>query len=182
MIGALHCRRRGLQVSCFASDSAEKGHAGSELRRQIARECTSFVDVTLLSDPEAARVINEAQLHVLLNMVGHTAGARHVLTQWKPAPVQSMHYGYPATTALPAMGYMQVDRVAVPPSLRRDFTERLAYFPHCHFVAVHSERYRHVPMKSRLAHPWQLGEGQAATRANRYALPSRGRLRATLSA
>ena len=65
--------------------------------------------------PDSARVLNELRLHVLVNLVGHTAGSRHVLTQWQPAPVQALHYGYPATSALPAMGYMQV----TPPPSRR---------------------------------------------------------------
>ena len=147
--------------------------------------------------PDSARVLNELRLHVLVNLVGHTAGSRHVLTQWQPAPVQALHYGYPATSALPAMGYMQVtpppsrrfpcpfrsrrgrplplsfiihgadgpaplvhtsraqvDRVSVPPAFTADFTERLAYFPHCHFVAVHASRYPHVRRVTARAHPW----------------------------
>ena len=133
-------RRRGLDVVCIASDSPERAHSGSELRRAIADACTAFYDVTALSDAEAARVVDEQQLHLLINMVGHTAGARHVVTQWRPAPVQAMHYGYAATTALPAIGYMQLDRISAPPMLHRDYTEKLAYFPHCHFVAVHATR------------------------------------------
>ena len=49
-----------------------------------------------------------------------------MVTQWRPAPVQALHYGYPATSGLPAIGYMQLDAIAAPPALRRDFTERLA--------------------------------------------------------
>jgi predicted O-linked N-acetylglucosamine transferase (SPINDLY family) len=164
--------RSGLEVICVASDSNEKKHPGSALRRAIAAACTAFYDVTELPDVEAALLINELRIHVLLNLVGHTAGARHVLTQWQPAPVQGLHYGYPATTALPAMGYMQVDRVATPPELQSDFTERLAYFPHCHFIAVHAERYPHVQRVTAHAHPWTgdrrviAADGAAARRSD----------------
>ena len=37
------------------------------------------------------------------------------------------------------MAYMQLDSIAAPPRVRADFTEKLAYFPHCHFVAVHAD-------------------------------------------
>lgn len=184
----------------------------TQLRRKLASACTFFVDVTELSDGEAARVIDaervqhtrsatprhgrsqtetyllrhhsrlpvipnpywppwlvstrsyawcrhahmhaHAQVHVLLNLAGHTAGCRHVVTQWRPAPVQALHYGYPSTSALPAVGYMQVDAVAAPPAFRRDFTEKLALFPHSHFVAVHAARYPHVGRATQRAHPW----------------------------
>ena len=160
-------RRRGLHVVCVASDSPERTHSGGELRRAIADACGAFYDVTTLSDAEAARVVDEQQLHLLINMVGHTAGARHVVTQWRPAPVQAMHYGYAATTALPAIGYMQLDRIAAPPVLHRDYTEKLAYFPHCHFVAVHAARYPRVAEASKWAHPWNqpLAPVSAAGRA-----------------
>ena len=66
-----------------------------------------------------------------------------------------MHYGYPGTTALPAVDYMLLDAVAAPPSHATDFTERLAYMPHSHFVAAHSARYPDVPRTTRLAQPWE---------------------------
>ena len=108
----------------------------------------------MLPDPEAAALINEMQVHVLINLVGHTAGARHLVTQWRTAPVQAMHYGYPGTSALPAMDYMQLDVAAAPPAHRRDFSERFAYFPHSHFIAAHTARYPSVPTATRDAQPW----------------------------
>ena len=101
---------------------------------------SEFIDVTALSDAEMAVLINDMQVHVLINLVGHTAGARHLVTQWRPSPVQAMHYGYPASTALPNMDYMQLDVAAAPPQHRQDFSERFAYFPHSHFIAAHSAR------------------------------------------
>ena len=81
-------------------------------------------------------MISDQRVHVLINLVGHTAGARHVITQYQPAPVQAMHYGYPGTTGLPGMQWMQLDAAAAPPTARADYTEAFAYFPFSHFVAV----------------------------------------------
>jgi hypothetical protein len=39
-------RSTRLTVLCFATDSLEKGHAGSPLRRQIAAAAHGFFDVT----------------------------------------------------------------------------------------------------------------------------------------
>lgn len=91
---------------------------------------------------------------MLVNLVGHTAGARHVITEYSPAPVQALHYGYPGTSAVPKMGYFQLDAVVAPPLHARDVSERLAYFPFSHFVAAHAARYPHVPRASANAHPW----------------------------
>lgn len=173
-IRSLRARPR-LSVLCFASDSRERGHDGEPLRRDLASACSSFVDLTELSDAEAARIISDFRPHVLINLIGHTAGSRHVITQWKPSPVQAMHYGYPATTALPAMGYAQVDRVAVPPPMRADFTEKLAYFPHSHFVAVHAARYPGVRARALPAQPFYIDpQGRLAPRRDRYALADDG--------
>ena len=155
-------RSTGLTLLCFASDSAEKRHAGTPLRRAIATAAHHFVDVTGLSDEAAARTINDLRVHVLINLVGHTAGHRGVMLEHRPAPVQAMHYGFPSTTALPSMSYMLLDRVAAPPELHNDFTERMAYFPYSHFVAVHAARYPHVPAATRRAHPWAADRAVSA--------------------
>ena len=147
-------RNTRLTILCFATDSGERRHAGTKLRRQIAEASDIFYDLSDVNDAEAARVINGQRVHLLINLIGHTAGARHVLTQYQPAPLQALHYGYPSTSALPAMHYMQLDAAAAPPTHRADFSERYALFPHSHFVPVHAERYPHVPRATRRAHPW----------------------------
>lgn len=162
--------RKRLRLICFAMDIPEKRHAGTELRRQIASVAHEFYDVTLVSDAEAARMINDVGVHVLINLVGHTAGARHTITQYSPAPIQTSFYGYAGTTALPRMQYLQVDSTAVPPRYHSDYTERMAYFPHSHFIAVHARRFAHTPSASRHAHPW------AASSADRRAESQNGRL------
>ena len=153
----LRALQRGGRVAvyAFASDSAERRHSGSALRRDLAASTRFFCDLTALSDDEAARAVNEQRVHVLVNLVGHTAGARHSLTQRHVAPVQAMHYGYPGSTGLPAMHYVLLDAAAAPPSMRRQFSERLAYFPHSHFIAAHASRYPHVLGATARAHPWQ---------------------------
>jgi protein O-GlcNAc transferase len=143
-----------LELICFATDISEKRHAGTPMRRAIAAASHQFYDLSLLSDAEAARAISDTGVDVLLNLVGHTAGARHAITQYRPAPVQASHYGYAGTTALPQMHYIQLDNAAAPPRYRRDYTERMAYLPHSHFIAAHARRFSHTPAASVGAHPW----------------------------
>ncbi|EOD15246.1 hypothetical protein EMIHUDRAFT_119393 [Emiliania huxleyi CCMP1516] len=133
-------------VVCLALDLPERQHAGTAERRAIAAAAHAFFDLTRLTDAEAARAIDGLRLHVLVNLVGHTAGARHALTHYRPAP---MHYAL-------------LDAAAAPPPLAAaEFTERMAYFPFSHFVAAHARRYAHAPHASRLAHPWPAGEWPA---------------------
>ena len=42
-----------LHLCAFASDSSERRHAGSALRRALAAETRTFVDISELSDAEA---------------------------------------------------------------------------------------------------------------------------------
>ena len=110
--GTARCGGRRPHAPLLRLDSAEKRHAGTPLCRAIATAAHHFVDVTGLSDEAAARTINDLRVHVLINLVGHTAGHRGVMLEHRPAPVQAMHYGFPSTTALPSMSYMLLDAAA----------------------------------------------------------------------
>ena len=54
-----------------------------------------------LSDAEAARVINDQRVHVLINLIGHTAGARHMITE---QPTQSRTCTPPIHTPAQSVG------------------------------------------------------------------------------
>ena len=130
------------QLFCYASDANERSHAGTELRSQIASFCHRFVDVTDLSDEQLALLIARDRVDVLINLVGHTAGARDIVFALRPSSVQALHYGYPGSTGMNEIDYVVGDRFASPPRYAHtDFTEKLVILPHSYFISAHIHRY-----------------------------------------
>ena len=108
---------------------------GSACRRRLLAACDDVTDCRALSDAEAAARIAADGIDVLVDLAGHTVGARPGILARRPAPVQVCWLGYPATTGAPWIDYFIADPVALPPELRAHFSEAIAYLPHCYLPA-----------------------------------------------
>jgi protein O-GlcNAc transferase len=83
-----------------------------------------------LSDAQAADLVAEDQIDLLIDLSGHTAGNRLGIFALKPAPIQVTHLGYLSTTALSAMDYRLTDAYCDPPGqTERWHVEQLVRLP-----------------------------------------------------
>jgi predicted O-linked N-acetylglucosamine transferase (SPINDLY family) len=83
-----------------------------------------------LADEQAAALIQNDRIDVLIDCVGHTQGNRLFVLARKPAPVQvATLIGYEATTGLAAMDYVLGDPFLTPPGFEAHFTEALVRLP-----------------------------------------------------
>lgn len=82
------------------------------------------LDVT---DPaQAASIIHEDGIDILVDLGGHSAGGGLPILAWKPAPVQISGLGYMATTGLRAVDYIWADDKTAPPGMQEAFfTEKI---------------------------------------------------------
>jgi predicted O-linked N-acetylglucosamine transferase (SPINDLY family) len=97
-------------------------------RLQACTDC--WRDITGLSDPQAAEMIRQDQIDILIDLAGHTARHRLLVFACKPAPVQVSYLGYPATTGLATIDYRLTDALADPPGeTDAYFTETLIRLP-----------------------------------------------------
>ena len=102
---------------------------GSRVRDRIAAAVDVFRDVSGDSPGAIAAQIRADAIDVLVDMTGYTLEARPEVFAMRPAPVNVAYLGYPGTTGAPFIDYAIVDRVAVPPSVERHFTECPVYLP-----------------------------------------------------
>lgn len=110
----------------------------SIFRRTIEAQCDEFVDITGLSDDEAAGRIRKDVINILVDLKGYTHSHRLGIFARRPAPVQISYLGFLGTTGASFIDYFVADPVVVPPDHACHYSESLAYLP-CYQVADYSD-------------------------------------------
>ncbi len=105
---------------------------GSALRRRLEAAFEHFVDITDLTDAEAARRIRVDGIDILVDLKGYTLRARTEIFALRPAPVQVNYLGYPGTMGAPFIDYLLGDSIITPEAHQRDYSEHLVRLPDCY--------------------------------------------------
>jgi predicted O-linked N-acetylglucosamine transferase (SPINDLY family) len=84
-----------------------------------------------LSDIDAAKLINEKEIDILIDLNGHTSKNRLGLFSFNPAPIQLTYLGYPNTTGLDFFKYRITDNIADSIDSTQFYTEELVRLPKC---------------------------------------------------
>jgi len=91
-----------------------------------------FREIQRLNDAEAAALIRQDRIDVLVDLAVHGAGHRLRLFAMKPAPVQITWLGYSGTTGLSAMDYRITDPYFDPPGTDLSvYSEASIHLPEC---------------------------------------------------
>jgi protein O-GlcNAc transferase len=86
---SLHNRDK-IEVFCYATSVSD----GSASRLQIEREAEHFADVSQLHSSDVAMLINQDNIHILVNIQGYTKGSKNEIFALKPAPIQVGFLGF----------------------------------------------------------------------------------------
>lgn len=110
-------------------------YANQSINDDITERFRSFADfwrdIHDISDEAAAQLIMQDGIDILIDLSGHTHGARLMIFAFKPAPIQVTWLGYINTTGLDTIDYRIVDPTSCPPGMfDRYHTEKLLYMPH----------------------------------------------------
>jgi predicted O-linked N-acetylglucosamine transferase (SPINDLY family) len=124
-----HDRKR---FELFAFDNGYDD--GTPLRGRVEKAFDAFVDISRASDLDAARLIRERQIDILVNLNGYCGLSRTGVFAYRPCPVQVNYLGFPGTMGAEYMDYIVADRVVIPEDEERYYSEKVVILSDCYQV------------------------------------------------
>ena len=118
--------REGFEVFCYSGVATPDGRT---TRLQSLSE--HWRSIAGLRASEAARIIIDDRIDILVDLAGHTSSDCLKVFAWKPAPVQATYLGYRTTTGLATMDYWITDPVLHPPNTVEQASETIWRLPRC---------------------------------------------------
>ena len=98
-------RRDTYLIFCYSNNPIV-----DEVTERLKRYACVWRDIDQLDDGQAAQLIHQDEIDILVDCSGHTARNRLPVFALKPAPIQISYLGYPNITGLPSIDYRLVDR------------------------------------------------------------------------
>lgn len=122
-----HHQRESLEIYAYAA--VPHPDAVTESIKELV---DGWRPIEALTDSQAAELIRQDQVDLLVDLAGHTGSNRILIFAHKPAPVQVTWLGYPDTTGLDTVDYRLTDARADPPGLSDQWNrEQLFRLPRC---------------------------------------------------
>jgi predicted O-linked N-acetylglucosamine transferase (SPINDLY family) len=94
---------------------------GTPLRERVLAAFDHCRIIRPLSDEQAAQVIRDDEIDVLIELNGITDGSRLSVLRWRPAPVQATYLGFIGPVPLPELDYLLCDNVVIPPEYKASY-------------------------------------------------------------
>lgn len=113
-------------ITCY--HTAPKADQTTERLKQHA---TQWRDAANMSPPQLAEQIRSDKIDILIDLAGHTVGARPLTLAIAPAPIIATYLGYPNTTGIPTVNYRIIDELTDPEGSENFTTESLYRLPGC---------------------------------------------------
>jgi protein O-GlcNAc transferase len=103
----------------------------SVLGARVRAAFDQWIDVTRMSDGEAAARMREAGIDIAIDLMGFTGGSRPGIFAARCAPAQVNYLGYPGGMGVPFIDYIIADEFVIPRSTADSYAERPIYLPDC---------------------------------------------------
>lgn len=114
------------EVYCYHNNPYEDNFS-----EEIKAMTDNWRNISGMSAQQAASVIFDDKIDILVDLAGHTKGGTLPILAYKPAPVQVSGIGYFATTGLKTVDYFLSDKALQSES--QYFCEDIIELPHSHF-------------------------------------------------
>jgi predicted O-linked N-acetylglucosamine transferase (SPINDLY family) len=108
----------------YQEDATPQG----QMRARLVKAFDKFLDVGGKSDEQVARLMQELEVDIAVDISGTMGDARQGILAHRPAPVQVNLCGY--TLGAPYIDYIIEDRVVIPPEHEVGYTEKVVCLPY----------------------------------------------------
>jgi protein O-GlcNAc transferase len=106
----------------------------SNIRARVAGAFDRFHDVHAKSDGEIAGLMNDLQIDIAVDLMGHTRNARSGILARRPAPIQVSYLGFPGTTGADFIDYVIADEIVLPFDQQAFYAEKIVHLPETYWV------------------------------------------------
>jgi predicted O-linked N-acetylglucosamine transferase (SPINDLY family) len=131
MAGLYECHDKSkFQITAFDNGWNDQG----AMRKRLEAAFDKFIDISRLSDRDAARKILDEEIDILVNLNGYFGAPRMGIVARRAAPIQINYLGFPATLGAGYMDYILADKVVIPEEERRFYDEQVIYLPRSYQV------------------------------------------------
>ena len=97
------------------------------LRQKLKTQFKSFQSIANLSDRQAAELILQDEIDILIDLHGLSAGARPGIFALHPSPRQGTYLGFIGPTGMPWFDFVLADKHVLPAELANYFSEKPVY-------------------------------------------------------
>src|SRR5437016_273832 len=102
---------------------------GSEMRSRLARGFDRFLDVRPKGDFDAARMLRDLEVDIVVDLMGYTRYSRPGILVHRPAPIQVGYLGYPGTVGADVIDYVLADKFVLLEEHQGFYSEKIVYLP-----------------------------------------------------
>ena len=106
----------------------------SDTRRRINGSIHHVINIRDLSDSQAAAVISDNKIDILINLNGYFGEERNSVFAMRPAPIQVNYLGFPGTLGASYMDYIIADQQVIPATHKAFYKEKVVYLPDCYLA------------------------------------------------
>src|SRR5262249_3901651 len=106
----------------------------SDIRSRLIKSFDQFHDVRLKNDADVAKLMNDLQVDIAVDLGGYTKDSRPGILAHRPAPIQVNYLGYPGTMGADFIDYVIADEVVLPVDQQPYYTEKIVHLPGCYQV------------------------------------------------
>lgn len=119
----------------------------SSFKEELKSYFDEFHFLSRLSDIELVSFLRKQQIDILVDLGGHTKGARTEILSRRVAPIQINYLGYPGTMGANFYDYILADSVIIPNAFHEFYTEKVVYLPDC--FQANNDKKIVAPLKGR---------------------------------
>ncbi len=104
------------------------------LRSRLVAAFDRFIPLENRSDADAAALIGELEVDILVDLMGYTRGSRPGILARHPAPVQASWLGFPGTLGTDCIDYLLGDGIVTPAAAAARYAEHVVALPDSYMV------------------------------------------------